>query len=388
MISLYRNFKLLSGGRERLGDIWLEGGKIVGPRERFDEVIDGTGKEYLCPGFIDIHVHGGGGYGFMSGDPKAVVCAAEYHLRHGATSLFPTVSSAPFEKMEEALKAIGIAKDNGECGANIIGAHIEGPYFSVEQCGAQSCDYFTAPIERDYKCLTERYGSLIRRWDYAPERDEGYRFTEFLVKNGILASCGHSNAVYEEVYGAYVRGCRHVTHLYSGTSTIVRKQGFRYPGVVESAYALEDMKIELIADGKHLPPELLKLAGRMKREGDVCLVSDALECAGAADGSRVIADGAERIVEDGVVKMLDRSAFAGSVASTDTLVKTAVCAGISLPLAVKYVTENPAALFGLNKGLLEEGYDADVVILDEELSVKTVIVGGKQMKKRENERRI
>lgn len=377
MRSLYKNFRLISDGKIITGDLVAENGRFTEARGECEEILDGKGREYLCPGFIDIHLHGGGGYSFMTSRGKDVVEACRYHLRHGVTSLLPTISSAPDKVIRDSLSAAERAAKNGQCGVNVIGAHIEGPYFSAEQCGAQNCAFIAAPKEKQYRDLYERFGKFIRRWDYAPELDKDYLFTRFLVERGIVASCGHSNATYGELYGAYIRGCRLITHLYSGTSTVKRVGGFRIPGVVEGGLLLDDMNVELIADGKHLPPELLRLVGKIKGESRVTLISDALPCAGEKDGKIVRIDGEERLIEDGVVKLPDRSAFAGSIASGDQLLRTAVGAGIPLPLAVKYLTENPASLFGLEKGRLASGFDADLVILDENLYVKNVIVAGK-----------
>lgn len=338
------------------------------------------GDRYVSPGFIDIHTHGAGGNDFIDGDPDTVIRGAEYHLAHGTTSILPTLSAAPIDQMENAVKAIREAKESGRCHANIIGAHLEGPYFSPEQCGAQCTDYMTDPIPADYTRLVETYGNAIARWSYAPERDTDGSFAAYLTSHGVLAAAGHTNAIYDDMLRAEKNGCSLVTHLYSATSTITRKGGFRRLGVIESALLSDDMYVEIIADGRHLPPELIRLILKVKGTDKVALITDSLSIAGT-DVKHGFMLKTEYIIEDGVCKLVDRSAFAGSIATADMLVRVVSGeAGVPLVDTVKMITKVPAEILRVNKGVLAAGRDADIVVFDDGINVTDIFVMGKKVK--------
>ena len=359
--------------------LWFENGRIEAVTDRDfpgARMIDVHGA-YIAPGFIDIHTHGGGGYDFMDGTVEAVKQAASIHLHHGTTTLLPTTLSYGISSIEKAVQQV---KEAGldENLPNLPGVHLEGPYFSPQQAGAQNPAYITAPAESDYKGIVERAEGFIKRWSYAPELKGAGEFCDYLIRKGISPSIGHSNAEYADVLDAYERGCRMVTHLYSGMSTIVRKNAYRVPGVLESAYLLDDMVAEVIADGCHLPPELLRLAYKIKGPDKICLITDSMRGAGMPDGPSIlgrIQDGMPCIIEDGVAKLTDRSAFAGSVATFDRLVRVFHKeAGIDLADCIKMASTTPARMIGLggSKGKLQQGYDADIVVFDEDIHVKMV----------------
>lgn len=341
----------------------------------FEKEFDFTGK-IVSPGFIDTHIHGGVDVDFYLGSPEEIAKAADYHLSHGTTTIFPTCSAVPFEDMDNFLKNLKACIDNNCSKANIPGAHMEGPYFAVEMCGGQNPDKITEPKPEEYTKLIEDYGDLIIRWSYAPERDENAEFCKYIVDKGIIASIGHSAAKQKDCELAFENGCKLVTHLYSCTSTITREQGYRILGVIETAYLMDDMHVELIADGKHLPPDLIKMIYKIKGEDRIILCTDALK----ASGSSVTESneyGVGYIVEDGVCKLPDRSAFAGSIATTDRLIR--VCTkdvGISLLSAVKMLTENPAKLYGINAGILEKGRRADIIVFDDDINIQKIFVDG------------
>ncbi len=348
----------------------------------FDREIDAEGN-YVSPGFIDIHVHGGAGYEFVDGTFEAIKNAANVHANHGTTTIFPTISAYDNEKTSKALLALEEYKDDETIIPNIYGAHLEGPYFSPKQSGAQDPMFIRTPQKEEYEGLYEKYGSIIKRWSYAPELDGADDFLKFLNKNNIVSSAGHTDAEFEHIKNAYESGMKLITHLYSCTSTITRKGGFRILGVIETAYLYDDIDVETIADGCHLPPDLLKLIYKIKGDDNMCLVTDAIRHGGMTNIENETSENGNMpyIIEDGVAKLSDRSAFAGSIATSDVLVRTCVKkAGISLQSAVKMITEVPARIMKLSsKGKLMNGFDADIIIFDDDINVKNVIVSGREI---------
>ncbi len=360
--------------------VYMEKGKIVAVGDvqmPYDMEIE-AGEAFVLPGLIDIHTHGALGFDFAETTPEGVAKAVEYHLRHGTTTILPTVTSSTFENTYKALETIETAMREEKYGACIAGVHLEGPYFSEKQSGAQDKSLITPPNKADYERLIARFGKIIRRWDYAPERDENGEFGAFLTANGILASAGHTDAKYADMCLAKEKGCRLITHLYSCTSTITREQGFRVLGVTECAYLWDDMYAEIIADGKHLPIELLRLIFKLKHPDSLILVTDSLRVAGCKEKYSSVGT-VQCIIEDGVCKLPDRSAFAGSIATANRLINVSMEAGASLAQAVKMGSENPARLFGWKKGKIAVGYDADVIIADEAMNIQKTFVAGEAL---------
>ena len=355
------------------GYVYVENGKIleVSKEEKAaDEVYDFTGK-YVAPGFIEIHCHGGAGHEF-AGTAKDIVEAANFHFEHGTTSICPTISAAPFNVMKNAVYALEEARKDPELKATLLGVHMEGPYLSTKQVGGQCPDAITPPVKEDYEPLLREKGEFIARWSYAPENDFDGSFAKALADAGVVPSAGHTDAIYSDMVRAFENGCKLVTHLYSCTSTITRVGGFRKLGVLESAYLNDDMYVEIIADGKHLPPELIRLILKIKGRNRVCLITDSLAVAGVAkDGEEVETLGTRFFVEDGVCKLLDKSAFAGSIATADRLIRVPTKeVGTSVIDAVYMMTKVPAEIMGLkNKGLMKAGYDADIVVFDEDVNM-------------------
>ncbi len=380
MITKIKNGRLITSLGIVEKNLYIKGGKILDITDKelfFDKEIDAEG-DYVSPGFIDIHVHGGAGFEFVDGTFEAIKEAANIHAGHGTTTIYPTISAYDNEKTSKALDALKKYKDDKEIIPHIYGAHLEGPYFSPKQSGAQDPKFIRTPQREEYENLFNDYGDVIARWSYAPELNDADEFLQFLNKKNIVASAGHTDAEYTDIMRAYENGMKLITHLYSCTSTITRKSGFRILGVIETAYLYDDIDVETIADGCHLPPELLKLIYKFKGNGHMCLVTDAIRHGGMTNIENETSENGNMpyIIEDGVAKLADRSAFAGSIATTDVLVRTCVKkAGIPLESAVKMITEIPARIMKLQtKGRLEKGYDADIVIFDEDINVKNVLV--------------
>ena len=353
------------------GFVYIENGKILDvtkEEKACDECFDYTGY-YVSPGFIDTHTHGAAGCEFAS-CAEDIIKAANYHFEHGTTTICPTVSAAPFKLMVSTLNELEKAIASPELKCHIPGLHLEGPYLSPKQVGGQNPEALTPPIKEEYEPLLKEKSHLITRWSYAPENDEGGAFCKALVEHGVVPSAAHTDAIYPDMVLASQNGCRLVTHLYSCTSTITRDHGFRRLGVIESAYLDDNMYVEIIADGKHLPPELIRLIVKIKGRDRVCACTDSLSVAGA-NITEGVTLGTPFIIEDGVCKLRDRSAFAGSIATTDRLVRVLVKeAGFSVVDAVYMLTKTPAEVHGFDsKGIIAKGYDADIVIFDEDINI-------------------
>ena len=370
--------RIISDGKIFPGYVYYENGVIAEVSGRdlpCGEEYD-AGEFYLAPGFIDTHTHGGADVDFTFCDAQEAIRAADFHFSHGTTTIFPTTLASDYENTARALRELKKAQASGAAKGEIGGAHIEGPYFAPSMAGAQNPKYLTDPVEKDYTRILDEFGGFVKKWSYAPERDRDAKFCRYLIGRGVLASAGHTAAIYDDMLAAYDAGLRCVTHLYSCTSTITREKGFRRLGVIECAYLFEDMDAELISDGKHIPKELIRLVFRLKGAEHIMLVTDSLSIAGSGKTSGEL-NGVPYIVEDGVAKLADRSAFAGSVATADRLVAECVAAGVPLKDAVRAMTETPARALKLNKGRIAKGYDADFVIFDDKIAVKRVISRGR-----------
>ncbi len=369
----------------RGGTLVIRDGLILGVHEGDVDVPEATelsaAGHYVAPGFIDIHVHGGGGADFMDGTEAAFHTIAECHARFGTTSLVPTTLTADKETLYQTLDAFEQARQTNTRGANLLGMHLEGPYLAQSQRGAQDARFIRNPDPREYEEILG-YSSAIVRWSAAPELPGAIPFGRRLREKGILAAVAHTDAIYEEVLLAYENGYSLATHLYSAMSGVTRRNAFRYAGVVESAFLL-DMDVEIIADGVHLPPPLLKLVVKIKGADRTALITDAMRAAGMPEGESILGslnNGLRVLVEDGVAKLPDRSAFAGSVATTSRLVRNMVqLADVSLPDAVRMASTTPARIMGVDsrKGVLAPGKDADVVIFDDQLTIRATLVGGR-----------
>lgn len=384
MITKISNARIIRGD-EILSrqNIYLQDGVILGISDReisFDAEIDAQ-EMYVSPGFIDIHSHGGGDADFMDGAVDAFLQAARMHARHGTTTIVPTATSGTLEEMTKMSEIFEEACAQNTDGADMPGLHLEGPYFSMAQRGAQDPRFIRAPKPEEYRAILKASDHILR-WSAAPELDGALEFGEALTKRGILAAIGHSDADYDQVKAALKAGYRHVTHLYSCMSTVHRRNAYRHAGIVESAYLLNDLTVEIIADGIHLPAPLLEFVYRFIGPDRTALITDSMRGAGMPDGMSILGsreNGQEVLIEDGVAKLKDRTAFAGSVATAERLVRNMIrMAGATLVDAVKMATATPARIMGFDdRGRLEEGLRADLVLFDDDINVRRTIIGGR-----------
>ena len=366
--------------------VLIEGEKILElfegkPPVQAERIVDAKGA-YVSPGFIDMHTHGGGGFEYLDGTCEAFEGAGKFHMRYGATTIMPTISASVDEEMFAALDAFKQVKKSMKSGPDFFGVHLEGPYFSVEEKGAQD-PRFLKPPTPDHYLKFLNYSDDIVRWSSAPELPGALELADELGRRGIVCALGHSAATYQQLIPAFERGYTHVTHLYSGCSLLRRINAFRYMGVVDSAFAIDNMTVEIIADGRHLPRELLKLIVKLKPWDKISLITDSMRCAGMPEGSVHYTgskeNGIQVLIEDEVAKLSDRSAFAGSIATTDRLVRNMRnLAEVPLLDAVRMMTYNPACVMHIQnkKGILAPGKDADICIFDDDINIKAVFVKG------------
>src|SRR5690606_6395220 len=397
--TLFYNAKIILQQTIIDGGVLVENGKIKSVIPAYEllylDKYDGytqidVNQQYLSPGFIDIHIHGGGGYDFMDGTEKAFIQIAKTHARFGTTSLVPTTLTTTTDRLEETLESYESVKKYAKDGADLLGIHLEGPYFAQSQRGAQDPRYIRNPDPDEYKALIDKYKSIVR-WSAAPELEGAVSFAEYLFVNDIIAAIAHTDAIYEDVEKAHQVGYNLMTHCYSAMSGVTRRDAFRYAGVVVAGYLIDDFDVELIADGVHLPDPLLKLIYKIKGPEKMVLITDAMRAAGTDDTISILGsydDGIEVLVEDGVAKLKDRTAFAGSVATTDRLVRTMLNLGdIPLIEVIRMITMNPARVMKVEeeKGSIDIGKDADIVILDNSFQVQYTMVKGKIVYRRHTE---
>ena len=328
------------------------------------QLIDVKGM-YVLPGGVEIHAHGGGGRDFMECTEDAFRGAVKTHMKYGTTSIFPTLSSSTVPMIEQAAETC--TKMMAEKDSPILGLHLEGHYLNMAMAGGQMPENIKNPDPNEYIPIVENW-HCIKRWDAAPE---------YITGKGILASVAHTQAEFEDIRTAYEAGYTHATHFYNAMPGFHKRREYKYEGTVESIYLMDDMTVEVVADGIHVPPTILRLVYKIKGVERMCAITDALAC--AASDSKEAFD-PRVIIEDGVCKLADHSALAGSVATMDRLIRTMVQkADIPLADAVRMVSETPARIMGVydRKGSLQKGKDADIIVMDEDLKIRAVWAMGK-----------
>ncbi len=365
------------------GEVVVVDGRIEGVSQRAaagrSDVAIELGERWLVPGYVDTHVHGGGGAHINASDPDEVAAVARFHAEHGTTALLATTVAAPVDELTVALGAIARAMEHegvggGSAGAAVLGAHLEGPFLSRARPGAMDPSCFLAPDGAVLERLVAASGGTMRMMTLAPELPGALNLVRALVGVGAIASLGHTDASYEEARSAVVGGARSATHLFNG----MRPFHHRGPGVIGAALDLPQVNCEVICDGIHVDAAALRLVYRAKGVHGIRLVTDAMEAAGMPDG-RYRLGGAAVEVQDGAVRIAGGGSIAGSTLTMDVAVRNAVhFLELPVDVAVSLASSGPARLLGIadRKGAIGVGMDADLVVLDEELLACGTIVGG------------
>lgn len=362
----------------RDGSVIIEGNKILEVSNCHlpvvgAEIIDAHSCD-VVPGGIEMHVHGGGGRDFMEGTEDAFRTAVDAHMQHGTTAIFPTLSSSTMPMIRAAVATT--EKLMAEPDSPVMGLHLEGHYLSLEMAGGQIPENIKNPDPAEYEPLLSST-RCIKRWDAAPELPGIREFGACCVRHGVLPSVAHTAAEYPDVKAAYEAGFTHATHFYNAMKGFHKVREYKHEGTVESVYALPDMTVEMIADGIHVPPVILRMIYLVKGVERTAMITDALAC--AASDSQTAFD-PRVIIEDGVCKLSDRSALAGSIATMDRLVRTAVQqAGIPMEDACRMVSETPARIMHIydRKGSLQRGKDADIILFDSDQQLRFVMQMGR-----------
>lgn len=340
---------------------------------RFD-----AGGRWITPGLIDVHTHGALGYTFNEPTELAFSTILEENLRRGVTGLLATVGAAPWVDLNEIFTFARHWMTGTHLGMPVLGIHLESPYINPAQAGALDRSSLRLPLDGSADFLLE-FADVLRILVLAPELPGAPELTARLTERGVIVAAGHSMAKEQDVLAAMQTGLRHVTHLFSAMSTTVREGPWRKPGLLETALVNPGLTVEMIADNRHLPPTLMKLAYNAIGPDRLMAVSDALSGAGLPDGAHFRMGSMEYEVADGVGMMFDRSAFAGSTTLLNQMIPVLTdVVGIPLWEAIRMVSLNPARLLQLDsrKGSLEAGKDADLVLFNPDFTAWRTMIAG------------
>lgn len=337
------------------------------------EIIDAEGG-YIIPGFIDLHLHGGGGFDFMDANSGGVIEIAKTHSYHGTTSFLPTTMTMSRDKIISSLNTIKEVYAKGTGYAEILGVHLEGPYINKERKGAQKEDYVRGPSIEEFDEFNKASGNLIKIVTIAPEIPDAINFIKWLREKGIIASIGHSNATYEQACCGILAGISHVTHIFNAMTGLSHYK----PGIVGAALSSPELVLEVIADKFHVAPPVLKILINSVEKENIILITDAIRATDKPEGIYDLG-GQDVNVADGQAR-LENGSLAGSILTMDQAVMNLVNdVGVSFQDALRMATINPAKCLGVDdkKGSLAPGKDADIVILDRELQVRMTMIKGR-----------
>lgn len=368
---------------ERGKAIIIEGSTITGivPVAGLDDEIDkiDVNGRLVTPGLIDIHTHGALGHTFNEPKYEAFDVITRENARRGVTSLLATPATAPLSNLVACLEFSREWMAGEHEWTQVLGVHLEGPYFDLAQAGAQDPANVRNPDDGTAEQLLEHH-DVIRMVSFAPELPGALALTSRLAALDIVPAAGHSSAKEEEVAAAIERGLKHIIHIWSAQSTTVREGPWRKPGLLEVSLTYDDLTVEMICDNKHLPPTLMKMAYKCIGPDRLCVISDATSGAGLAEGSRYRMGEMEYEVHDGVGMMFDRSCFAGSTTLLNEMLPVLIeHVGIPLTESVRMASLTPARVIGVadRKGSLETGKDADVAIFNDDFTIWGTLINGR-----------
>ena len=372
---LIKNCKVIYTDHIEEGSIVIRDGKIVQINPTVvneNEVIDAKGL-YLSPGFIDVHIHGAGGHDTMEGTYEALNNISKAVVKHGTTSFLATTMTTPIQEIRQAVYSVHDAMLRGTEGANILGVHLEGPFINPLMIGAQNPLYIQNPSVEIFKNIVGPYMSAIKSVTLAPEIEGSDQLIRFLRQHQIIASIGHSKATYTEAIHSISQGVSHITHLYNAMTGLHHRDG----GVVGAAFN-SNVTAETICDGVHIDYPVLHIAFKQKSIDNIILISDAMMACCMPAGTYSL--GGQNVVSKNGAVRLENGALAGSVLTLNQAIKNIYThTDYKLFEIVQMATYNPAkhAQVDDKKGIIKEGFDADLVLFDENIQVQTVIVGGK-----------
>lgn len=372
---LLKNGKFVLANRIVSGDLLIIDGKIKKITEKenpfYENGIDLKGK-YVVPGFIDAHIHGAYGADAMDGTVEALKTISSFVVKHGTTNFLATTLTSTKEILKNVLEKVAEVQDKELDGANIFGAHMEGPYFDIQYKGAQNEKYMKpAGIEEIKEYLSVKPG-LVKLFSLSPKDETTLEAIKFLKENGVVVSVGHSAVNFDDVQKAIKAGLSHSTHTYNG----MRGFTHREPGVVGAVLTNDAVMAEIIFDKIHVHPEAVRLLLKAKGVDKVECITDAMSATGLPDGNYKLGE-LDVYVKDSQARLVSNDSLAGSVLTLDKAFKNVIELGYSIFDAVKMTSTNAAKEFGLNTGEISEGKDADLVVLNDDYSVDMTFVKGK-----------
>ncbi|WP_407312961.1 N-acetylglucosamine-6-phosphate deacetylase [Desulfosporosinus sp. SB140] len=367
------------------GFVIVENGIITAAGDMQDQTFDKSAVDLsgyiLAPGFIDQHVHGAGGADVMDASPEALDTIARHLAQEGTTSFLATTLTMSTAKIHQALQAVADYKKNPpkNQGAEILGVHLEGPFINTAYKGAQNEQYIVAPDKQLFESFQKSAGNSIKLISYAIEKDPEQIFLGHLRQAGVVASCGHSGATFEDVERCTPLGLKSLTHFHNAMSG----HHHRNPGAVTAGFCLPALMTEVIADGLHLHPAVLRMVYQIKGKDSVILITDAVRAKGLPDGNYELSR--QQIIKTDNACRLVSGTLAGSVLTMDHAVRNMVkYSGCSLYEAVQMASLNPARLLGIDdqKGSIAPNKDADLVVLSQDGDLQMTIAGGQMIKYR------
>ncbi|AIS63341.1 N-acetylglucosamine-6-phosphate deacetylase [Listeria ivanovii] len=352
--------------------------KEVLPSDKFapenyseEQIFDGKGQ-LLIPGMIDVHIHGANNYNMMDGSTESIQAVSMACAETGCTSFLVTSVSSSLEDLIQMIKQTKkvIGKEKG---AKIAGIHLEGPYLNIEKKGMQNPAYLRHPDLNEMIQIFDEADGLIKMVTIAPELPGGIELIEFLKKRDVVVAIAHSNATYEEAQNAFEKGASHITHCFNAMPTIHH----RSPGLVTAALENDSISVQTIVDGVHLHPGIVRLIHKIKGPDKVVLTTDALQAMGVGDGAYIFG-GHQVTVKEGIARLEDGT-LASSTVTMNKSLRLSTEFGINLQDSIQMATSTPATILGMeNLGQIEEGYMADLVLLDNKFEVLCTWINGEK----------